>query len=838
MAIHACERSKHWQKALDLLQMSRRLISAPPSVISYCATINACSVADKWQQAVCLLQNTLKQSLSPDDVAFTSTIKACQRSEQWEFAELVERLSCQKKTLKASCTEFSGVHEVSQSSACSKAYSRLRSSTVEKDQSARVQQPSMKASQEILNNQAKAEGQRHERCSSTGHQNITSTSLHMPAHPSEEDLNLSNGWEVKPAVGVVEKHSQSQLSNGLEAKLGVGTVEKHPQSHVSNGLEAKPAVGIVDNHAQSQESNGLEPKLTVGQAEKHPQSQVSNGLKAKPTVEMVEPHPQSQVSNGLEAKAAMTMAEKHPQPQSTSTATETPEIGWVVELRGLKSRPELNGLSGQLESGPKNGRWNVKLSKTEEIISVKESNFKHKEQDAGGDVLLSEDLLKAPNYKIKSDFTVFWGGLELMPSIVFAQATPAAIIAEYNVASLEEVHGPWILHASAVDMSFVLVGTLVFSAEGGVVYVADGDHVIGRGVGQWMQYESALAFEVAVFQYPAASTVVTEGHQIFRGVASQIDGGTLGGSIWLVPAKSCDSPTSVGCFQCLRPGTSGQGELLRAKLAHTVGQSSAGAMMQFMEAVEVALSAVSLRSRFIKPDWSANKYGSIPEIYYIRNWIEPEEEAGFMVWSDTHRWDHMTERSSHEHGLGDKCECGRSLARTHLPKWITKLTDQLHDLGCFDKALYPINTVRINSYQRGQGIHPHVDGAVYYPKVAIISLGCPCVFSFYPRTGNEQRTSAEWDKDKNVPGGKYYKNINDPICSFLLERRSLIVFSREAFWHNRHGIVPAEQHEGFLSRCCNTSGPNAATEADGLGKGRRISLTIRHLLPRCGCQVF
>ncbi|CAE6919559.1 alkbh6 [Symbiodinium sp. CCMP2456] len=76
----------------------------------------------------------------------------------------------------------------------------------------------------------------------------------------------------------------------------------------------------------------------------------------------------------------------------------------------------------------------------------------------------------------------------------------------------------------------------------------------------------------------------------------------------------------------------------------------------------------------------------------------------------------MRTRSSQEWGAGDRCTCGRGLMRMPLPESQQKLADALHQLGVFDAALYPMNSIRINGYRPGQGIHPHCDGPVYYPK--------------------------------------------------------------------------------------------------------------------------
>merc|ERR1719277_1972228 len=188
----------------------------------------------------------------------------------------------------------------------------------------------------------------------------------------------------------------------------------------------------------------------------------------------------------------------------------------------------------------------------------------------------------------------------------------------------------------------------------------------------------------------------------------------------------------------------------------------------------------------------------------------------------------MKSRSSQEWGAGDRCTCGRGLMRVPLPGPQQRLADALHHLGVFDGALYPMNSVRINGYRPGQGIHPHCDGPVYYPKVAILSLGAPCIFSFYPRSGNEDTMA--WDQLRNVPGG--FVDGSRPLLSVLLEPRSLLVFGRDAFWHHRHGIADCSVEE--LTPAVHNLPAGKYRVGGKIERHRRVSLTMRHLLPRCG----
>jgi len=198
---------------------------------------------------------------------------------------------------------------------------------------------------------------------------------------------------------------------------------------------------------------------------------------------------------------------------------------------------------------------------------------------------------------------------------------------------------------------------------------------------------------------------------------------------------------------------------------------------------------------------------------------------------DMSQWEDMRTRSSQEWGAGDRCACGRGLMRMPLPEKQQPLADALHHLGIFDGALYPMNSIRINGYRPGQGIHPHCDGPVYYPKVAILSLGSPCIMSFYQQTGTED--CMKWDPENDVPGG--HARGSRPQVNVLLEPRSLLVFSHDAFWHHRHGIA-AVSAEG-VEDCCNLEAADGKwREGHKVERKRRVSLTMRHLLPRCACQ--
>lgn len=94
----------------------------------------------------------------------------------------------------------------------------------------------------------------------------------------------------------------------------------------------------------------------------------------------------------------------------------------------------------------------------------------------------------------------------------------------------------------------------------------------------------------------------------------------------------------------------------------------------------------------------------------------------------------MRGRRLQRHG-GVFTKAGQLIAAP-LPEWLAQLSGRVHrrlDERFFSKAP---SHVLVNSYQSGEGILPHADGPCYEPHVAILSLGSPAVFRFYPAATN------------------------------------------------------------------------------------------------------
>lgn len=174
-----------------------------------------------------------------------------------------------------------------------------------------------------------------------------------------------------------------------------------------------------------------------------------------------------------------------------------------------------------------------------------------------------------------------------------------------------------------------------------------------------------------------------------------------------------------------------------------------------------------------------------------------------------------------------KLQCWDEKAEA-LPQWLHFLIARICSLPIFEFS-QPPNHVLINRYSADQGILHHVDGPLYHPCVAIISLGSPCLITFRPRL-NADQIGIQASSD---------------VFSLCLRPRSLLIFKDSLYTDYMHGIAsgvleevvegPAECQaaigagDGSLLACVNRDLARA-NKGEVLIRGLRTSLTIRHLL--------
>lgn len=393
----------------------------------------------------------------------------------------------------------------------------------------------------------------------------------------------------------------------------------------------------------------------------------------------------------------------------------------------------------------------------------------------------------------------------------------------------ERIAGEWLLNASILQCTDAIFGRLHFTENGDMVYLAGGGDLIGRGVGRWVSEGPVVGFQVDIFQYALTSSkhVQTEPHR-FRGISKVPSERGLWTGEWYFCAFH-QPPRVVGCFQAHRRAD--------AQMAATAPRVVEECPKEAKKLVIAKLDKLMDLPPMSEPRWIPHSLtGKIKEVHYVRNFLEPRQVEEFeRIIDKTCEWERMSTRDTQEFGASSRCPCGRSLLRVPLPQWQANMTNALHNLGAFHPVLYPANSVRINSYKPGQGIYPHLDGPVYFPRAAIVSLGSHCIFDFYPHLDcDDEPKGFSWDREKEVPASPAPPKGMKPALSILLEPGSLLVFSGDAFIQNRHGISAVEEDE--IGTDVKNAKDIGLSVGDRLRRSRRVSLTIRHLLPRCMCS--
>jgi alkylated DNA repair protein alkB family protein 6 len=147
-----------------------------------------------------------------------------------------------------------------------------------------------------------------------------------------------------------------------------------------------------------------------------------------------------------------------------------------------------------------------------------------------------------------------------------------------------------------------------------------------------------------------------------------------------------------------------------------------------------------------------------------------------------------------------------------IPKWLQTHIDNVHNVGIFGPDHKP-NHVLINEYQSGQGISPHLDGNLFYPTIATISLGSHTVLNFYEPISDEQKLETTCPSLEERLKFKLY-----------LAPRSLILIKDQMFNHFLHGIeeVKSDDKTGLIF-------PHNHAGNQQLDRETRVSLTIRHV---------
>ncbi|XP_044258021.1 alpha-ketoglutarate-dependent dioxygenase alkB homolog 6 [Tribolium madens] len=202
-----------------------------------------------------------------------------------------------------------------------------------------------------------------------------------------------------------------------------------------------------------------------------------------------------------------------------------------------------------------------------------------------------------------------------------------------------------------------------------------------------------------------------------------------------------------------------------------------------------------------------------PTIYYIPNFITPEEEAHILknVYSvPKPKWTCLSKRRLQDYG-GVPHEKG--MIPEAIPNWLTKYMEKVAQLNVFEGN--KPNQVLINEYLPGQGIMPHTDGPLFYPTIATISCGSHTVLEFLEN--NENRVK---------------------VCQLLLERCSLVIIKDDMFTKYLHSIRELDT-DIIDEGCANLLNcEKQYAIGDKVKRDTRVSVTIRNVTKVLKVKLF
>jgi len=212
-------------------------------------------------------------------------------------------------------------------------------------------------------------------------------------------------------------------------------------------------------------------------------------------------------------------------------------------------------------------------------------------------------------------------------------------------------------------------------------------------------------------------------------------------------------------------------------------------------------------------------------IYYIPNYVTEAEEKELIRRVDASpipKWTTLSNRRLQNWG---GLPHPKGMIAEPLPDWLDPYCQRISEIGVFngDEIAKKANHVLVNEYLSGQGILPHEDGPLYFPTVTTISLGSHTMLDFYRKERDAVDSNDEGDSSLQ----KRY------VTSVFVEPRSLLIVQDDAYTQCLHGIKEVT-HDVLSESICNWEDRCAGRESpcqlgDQMERGRRISLTIRHV---------
>jgi alkylated DNA repair protein alkB family protein 6 len=255
-------------------------------------------------------------------------------------------------------------------------------------------------------------------------------------------------------------------------------------------------------------------------------------------------------------------------------------------------------------------------------------------------------------------------------------------------------------------------------------------------------------------------------------------------------------------------------------------------------------------------DLDPYKIGTLPSLYLIPDYISPTMEQHFLtnILATQAGWKQVSGRRLLN--LGGVVSDKGSLLPAPMPSWgIQSLITELSEKFKLYNGDSPANHVLINTYGPGDGIMSHQDGPLYFPKVAILSLGASTIIRFIKkRSSVDDGTTGNVPSENNNSGGGRGGGGDDLAAvvshSVVLPPRSLFIFKDDAYEEYLHGIDFVEEEivdESVVNPPQRATAAGAVeeaveetseTEAAATAKppptikreGTRVSLTIRRVL--------
>ena len=201
---------------------------------------------------------------------------------------------------------------------------------------------------------------------------------------------------------------------------------------------------------------------------------------------------------------------------------------------------------------------------------------------------------------------------------------------------------------------------------------------------------------------------------------------------------------------------------------------------------------------------------SVTGLVYITNFITTEEETNILAQLDNGEWSTVLKRRVQHFGYIYDYK-SRSVSDEHkigdLPSWSEPLFDRLREMKICSKdensaPFWQENPTQliVNEYLPGQGIAAHIDNMhIFGDPVVSISLGSDIAMDL---------------------------SCGEVKHSIFLQRRSLLLLSDEARYNWKHGIAARKRDKNVKK--ITTSG----IVEMGVERGRRVSLTFRHMLKK------